>query len=344
MITDTNTLVRKNILELDPYSSAREEFKGNGHILLDANENPVETGFNRYPDPNQSELKGIISKWRKVDTDRIFLGNGSDEAIDLLIRCYCEPGIDNVIIPVPTYDMYRVFATINSTQVRSVLRKEDFTLDIEGLLNAADQNSKILFLCSPNNPTGNSVPPEEIENLVQNFNGLVVVDEAYIDFSPHDSLLSLIKQYPNLVILQTFSKALGLAGLRVGIAYSSPEVIGIINKVKPPYNLNTLSLQNAADALRYPETTRMWVETIQKQKEVLCGELRKLDSVLETFSSDSNFLLVKFKDADNVYKQLIERGIVVRNRSKAPLLEGCLRITVGTEQENINLIKTLKSL
>jgi histidinol-phosphate aminotransferase len=343
---DIKALVRENIKKLKPYSSAREEFSGEAKIFLDANENslgsPLPRNYNRYPDPMQSAIKARIAAKYGINVSEIFVGNGSDEAIDLAFRIFCEPGIDSAIICPPTYGMYEVSAQINNVNLRKVPLKEDFSLDFEALKLAFEENSKLLFICSPNNPTGNSFPAEQIIELIASFPGIVVLDEAYVHFSSQRSLVQQIKNFPNLIVLQTFSKAWGLAGLRVGLAFSNEEIIGLYNKVKPPYNLSEVVQELMLKALDNEDKVEAMVKEILTERIILASELQKFSFVKKIFPSDANFLLVRFEDADLTYKFLIEEKIVVRNRSRIELCQGCLRITVGTSQENQELLQALQ--
>ena len=341
-MTRVDQLIRKNIKDLIPYSSAREEYTGESAIFLDANENPYNSGTNRYPDPLQSALKLKISQLKNVAADRIFLGNGSDEPIDLLIRAFCEPGSDNIISIKPSYGMYKVCADINNVEFREVLLNQNFQIDKEGIVKVADRNSKLLFLCSPNNPTSNYLYREDIQYILEVFNGLVILDEAYIDFSGEASLLNLLANYPNLVILQTLSKAWGMAGLRLGMAFASKEIIDILTRIKYPYNINILTQQFVYDRLNKVEEKENWVKMILEQREVLRKRLEKLPFVENILHSDANFLMVRFTDPKKVYQFLTGRKIIVRDRSRVPLCEGCLRITIGTPDENETLIKALQ--
>lgn len=338
-------LVRKTILNMKSYSSARDEFKEfeTNLIFLDANENPFSNGYNRYPDPQQKLLKTLVAKQKKVSLNQILLGNGSDEVLDLLFRAFCEPNQDNIITLPPTYGMYGVLADLNAIENREILLTNDFEPNVDEILNAVSENTKIIFLCSPNNPTGNSFSDESILYLLKNFNGLVVLDEAYIDFSSKQSCLSELNDFPNLVIIQTLSKAYGLAGLRVGIAYASEEIISILNKIKPPYNLNTASQEIAMKKLSQNTLTAQ-VKKIVSERGNVIKSLKTINFIKQIVPSDSNFILIKVDDATLRYNQLIKAGIVVRNRSSQPLCENCLRITIGTKEENNQLIKTLKSL
>ena len=336
-------LVRENILRLTPYSSARSEFKGAARIFIDANENPYDTGLNRYPDPLQWALKARIAEWRGIGAAHIFLGNGSDEAIDLLVRIFCEPGRDHIVIVPPTYGMYQVSADIADVGVRSVPLLKTFQPDVEAILAQADAHAKLLFLCSPNNPTANDFEPERLRRLIAGFPGIVVVDEAYIDFSAQPGCVSWIAEFPNLVVLQTFSKAWGLAGIRLGMAFASEEIIALFNKVKPPYNVNELTQRAALEALSDQKKQEEWVRNILWQRTLLTQYFSGLEYVERIYPSDANFLLVKVRDANGLYRYLADRGIVVRNRSSVPGCEGCLRITVGTPQENELLLEALVS-
>jgi histidinol-phosphate aminotransferase len=337
-------ITRKNIRSLQPYSSARDEFTGEASVFLDANENPFNAPYNRYPDPRQLELKKQLSLLKKIPTDSIFLGNGSDEPIDLLFRAFCEPGFDNVVAISPTYGMYRVAADINNISYREVLLEEDFSLNARKILSAVDSSTKMIFLCSPNNPTGNALDQKEILSIIQNYNGLVVLDEAYIDFCPEKSLINNLGIYTNLVILQTLSKAWGLAGIRLGMALASPEIISILNKIKYPYNINLLTQHKALEMLQTETTKNEWVETILQQKEILATELAKLPMTLKLYPSDANFILVKTTAAKAIYNALVDKQIIVRDRSKVSLCGECLRITVGKAEENSMLINALKEI
>ena len=342
---DINKLTRTNVLNMKPYASARDEFKDFKHemIYLDANENPFDNGLNRYPDPQQLELKELIAEKRNVKVENILIGNGSDEVLDLLFRAFCEPNKDNVITLPPTYGMYEVLANLNAVENRAVLLNDDFQPDAEAILSKTDENTKILFLCSPNNPTGNSFSDKIIFELLSNFNGLILIDEAYIDFSEKDSWLLLLKEYPNLVICQTLSKAYAMAGVRIGLLYGSAEIISILNKIKPPYNINVLSQEKAIKKIQQ-STLEFQVKKIITEREKLTKELKKITFIEKVITSDANFILVKVDDATLRYNQFIENGIVVRNRSNQPLCENCLRITIGTKEENEKVIQLLKTL
>jgi histidinol-phosphate aminotransferase len=344
---DINNLQRENIKNLRPYSTARDEYKGQAQVFLDANENsfgsPLDHNYNRYPDPLQLDLKDAISKIKGVPIENTFLGNGSDEAIDLLFRAFCEPGRDNVIILPPTYGMYEVSANINNVEVRKVNLLSNYQLDLEGIAEAVDSNTKIIFICSPNNPTGNSIIRTDIETILANFEGLVVIDEAYINFSKQRTFIPELTEYGNLVILQTFSKAWGLAALRLGMAFAARTVIDILNKVKPPYNINQATQDLALKALENVEQVNEWIKITVAERDLLSKELLNLDVVKTVYPSDANFILVEVSDATGIYNYLVEQGIIIRDRSKVTLCEGCLRITIGTSSENEMLVNTLKS-
>src|SRR6195952_1741121 len=340
-------ILRNNIKNLTPYSSARDEFQGEASVYLDANENafgsPLEQQFNRYPDPLQYNVKKRLSEIKGLPVRNIFLGNGSDEAIDILFRCFCNPGVDNVILVPPTYGIYQVSANINDVETRKVSLTEEFQLNLDGIAEAIDEHTKLIFICSPNNPTGNSIDRADVETLLANFNGIVVVDEAYINFSRQKTFIQELTEYANLVVLQTLSKAWGLAGLRVGMAFASEEIIEVMNKVKPPYNINEASQQLALKALQNIEQVNSWIKETLVQRDKLVLELKEHDFVLDIYPSDANFILVKTTDPRSIYSYLVEKGIIVRDRSKIDLCEGCLRITVGTPNENKILIDTLKN-
>ena len=344
---DINNLQRENIKNLRPYSTARDEYKGQAQVFLDANENsfgsPLDQNYNRYPDPLQLDLKDAISKIKGVPIENTFLGNGSDEAIDLLFRAFCEPGRDNVIILPPTYGMYEVSANINNVEVRKVNLLPNYQLDLEGIAEAIDLNTKIIFICSPNNPTGNSIIRTDIETVLANFEGLVVIDEAYINFSKQRTFIPELTEYGNLVILQTFSKAWGLAALRLGMAFAARTVIDILNKVKPPYNINQATQDLALKALENVEQVNEWIKITVAERDLLSKELLNLEIVKTVYPSDANFILVEVTDASGIYNYLVEQGIIIRDRSKVTLCEGCLRITIGTSTENEMLVNTLKT-
>lgn len=341
-----NKLVRSNIAGLKPYSSARDEYQANGQemIFLDANENPFQTDVNRYPDPQQRNLKAELSKLKQIPEENILLGNGSDEVLDLLFRAFCEPKKDNIITLPPTYGMYKVLAGINDIENREVLLTSDFQPDVERILEVVDDNTKMLFLCTPNNPTGNSFSEEKIQELLENFKGLVVIDEAYIDFSQRESWLNSLKEYPNLVVTQTLSKAFGMAGIRLGICYASQEIIAILNRIKPPYNVNELTQLRAFQRIMNPEKINSEVSDILNERMNLSKVLVQVNFVEKVYDSDANFILAKVDNAVQRYEQLLEKGIVIRNRTTQPLCENTLRFTVGTPAENKRLIEALKSL
>lgn len=342
-----NNLVRENIKSMKPYSSARDEFEDfdtADMIFLDANENPFENGVNRYPDPQQSSVKKVLAKQKRVQTNQILLGNGSDEVLDLIFRAFCEPKVDNVITLPPTYGMYGVLANINAVENREILLSNNFQPQVEKILNAVDENTKIIFLCSPNNPTANSFSDESVAYLLKNFNGLVVIDEAYIDFSKKQSWMNELDEYPNLVITQTLSKAYGLAGIRLGICYASAAVISVLNKIKPPYNVNELTQLRALERLSEPEKIKSEIISIIAQREELLKVLVDVKFVEKIYPTEANFILIKVDDANKRYAELIAKGIVIRNRTTQPLCENTLRLTIGTESENIILMNALKDL
>ena len=345
---DVKKIVRRNIQELVPYSSARAEFNGTASVWLDANENcfgsPVGKDLNRYPDPLQVKLKASIANWKETAPNNIFLGNGSDEAIDLLFRIFCEPGKDNVIICPPTYGMYEVSANINDIAVRIAPLTPSFQLDIPVMWNCIDPNTRLIFICSPNNPAGNNMNRGAILTMCRNFDGIVVVDEAYIDFSEQASLLDELDSTPNLVILQTFSKAMGMAGIRLGMAFASVEIISLFNKVKAPYNVSEITQRCALEVLGKKSEIDISIKQILTERERLERELKSCGIVKRIYPSSANFLLVKVEDAEKVYEELKKKGVIVRDRSNVRLCEGCLRITVGTEGENELLIKIFKEL
>ncbi|WP_306014085.1 MULTISPECIES: histidinol-phosphate transaminase [unclassified Allomuricauda] len=343
---DVNRLVRESVRKLQPYSSARDEYVSDGSemIFLDANENPFDNGVNRYPDPYQRSLKSVLSEQKGLTEQQILLGNGSDEVLDLIYRAFCEPNQDNIITLPPTYGMYKVLAGINAVENREVLLTKDFEPNVTEILKVADSNSKLLFICSPNNPTGNAFQKKGIKELLESFNGLVVVDEAYIDFSNDESWVSELKQYPNLIVTQTLSKAYGLAGIRLGICYASEEIIGILNKIKPPYNVNQLTQQRALQRVLHQDLVKQEVKQILDEREELIKALKDLEFVTALYPTDANFVLAKVDDANKRYQQLLEKQVVVRNRSTQPLCENTLRFTVGTPEENKKLIAILKEL
>ncbi|RYY98049.1 MAG: histidinol-phosphate transaminase [Chitinophagaceae bacterium] len=342
---DLHKLIRPNIRDLKPYSSARSEYSGSAQVFLDANENsfgsPLTKWYNRYPDPLQWELKKKIAAVKNVPAESMLLGNGSDECIDLLLRAFCEPALDEVLICPPTYGMYEVYARINNVRIAEVPLLPDFQLDLEGIESALTPATKIIWICSPNNPTGNSIDREAIEVILNNFDGLVVVDEAYINYSRQRSFLPELKDYPNLVVLQTFSKAWGLAALRLGITYASTEIIDVLNKIKPPYNINAATQELARNALdKLDEVNLMIRETVQ-ERDALIRSLSAVPGVERIFPTDANFVLVRIREATRVYEYLRARGIIVRNRSNVLLCDDCLRITVGTPQQDAQLINAL---
>ena len=340
-------LVRENIKRLQPYSSARKEFTGRAEIFLDANENsfgsPLDKNFHRYPDPLQSEIKKKIAAWNDIEKNEIFIGNGSDEAIDLLFRIFCEPGRDKVLICPPTYGMYEVSAEINNVKIKRAKLTKDFELDRQRVENELDADTKLIFICSPNNPTGNSLNEKTILDIAENFQGIVVIDEAYIHFSDKESFVAAIKNFKNIVVLQTFSKAWGLAGLRVGLAYADAEIIKLFNKVKPPYNVSEIAQSAILQALENKEKIEKTIEEIISERGKLIKNISDLKIVEKIYRSDANFILVKTIDADSIYKFLVDEKIIVRNRSNIEMCEGCLRITVGTPLENEKLLNSLKN-
>ncbi len=341
---DLNNLLRKNIIDLKPYSSARDEYSGEAMVFLDANENPFNEPFNRYPDPLQRKVKEKVSELKKISVDQVFLGNGSDEPIDLSIRAFCEPGADNIVTIHPTYGMYKVAADINNVEVKMVSLNEDFSLNPVNILNAANERTKMIFLCSPNNPTGNSLAKDAMLEIIRNFQGIVVLDEAYVDFAPGKSLLPGLKDFPNLIILQTFSKAWGMAGIRLGMAFASSEIISVLNKIKYPYNLNVLTQQKALELLNNQEQVNKWVKLLIAERQKMAELLKEFPFVNKIYPSDANFLLVQMFDAPGIYAYLVEKGVIVRDRSKIHLCDNSLRITIGTSEENNQLLKTLKEL
>ncbi|RXR18998.1 histidinol-phosphate transaminase [Flavobacterium amnicola] len=343
---EINQLIRTNIAQMQPYSSAREEYKESDKqmVFLDANENPFENGSNRYPDPQQKSVKRILSEHKRIPENQILLGNGSDEVLDLLFRAFCEPNVDNVITLPPTYGMYAVLSNLNAIKNREVFLNADFEPDVQAILNQIDENTKIIFLCSPNNPTGNSFSDESIVTLLKHFKGLVLIDEAYIDFSDKESWLQELGDYPNLIISQTLSKAYGMAGIRLGILYASTEIITVLNKIKPPYNVNSLTQSKALERLNQYEDVISEIVNIKEGREYLLKQLLQVNFIEKIYPTDANFILVKVDDANFRYQQLLEKGIVVRNRSTQPLCSNCLRITIGTKEENEQLINTLKSI
>ena len=352
---DLDKLIRENIKNLTPYSSARHEFTGKASVFLDANENafgsPLPSAFgegkgvryNRYPDPLQWQLKFQLAKIKGVPAENIFVGNGSDEVIDLAYRIFCNPGKDNVIICPPTYGMYEVSANINDVEIKKINLTENFQLDVEGILNAVDENTKLLFICSPNNPTGNNMNREDVEAVFNNFTGLIIIDEAYINYSKQKTFIQELTEYPNLIVMQTLSKAWGLAALRLGLCYASMDIIDLFNKVKPPYNVNKASQQLGLEALQDTTIVNNWIKEVVEQKAILIKEMQQLSFVEKIYPSDANFILVKVDNANLLYDYLAGNGVIVRNRSKDVHCENCLRITIGTMEENKTLINLLKN-
>ena len=339
-----NRLLRENIRNLKPYSSARDEFSGDAAVFLDANENPFNSPWNRYPDPHQWILKEKVGEIKNVPINKIFLGNGSDEPIDLLFRAFCEPGKDNVVSINPTYGMYRVAADTNNISVIPVSLNADFELDAEAVLSAVSPGTKIIFLCSPNNPTGNALDNDGMLQIINSFEGLVVVDEAYIDFCPEKSFLPGLEKYPNLVILQTFSKAWGMAGLRLGMAFAAEQIIEILSRIKYPYNLNILTQQKGLELLAGEQLKSEWVAVILKEREKMIRNLKTYPFVVKVYPTDANFVLVKVHDPRGIYKYLVEEKIIVRDRSSIALCEGCLRISIGSPEENATLMEAFDQL
>ncbi|MDD2436027.1 MAG: histidinol-phosphate transaminase [Massilibacteroides sp.] len=337
-------LVRKNVLKMKPYSSARNEYQGDASVFLDANENPFDSGYNRYPDPYQWKVKERISVLKGVPKEMILLGNGSDEPIDLLIRVFCDPGKDAITSISPSYGMYEVSAEVNNVEFRKVPLTSDFELNADELLRVAGTDSKLIFLCSPNNPTGNNLSEKEIRKVLTQFEGLVIIDEAYIDFSAALSYTLKLEQYPNLVVLQTFSKAWAAAAVRLGMAFASPEIISLLNKIKYPYNINQLTQEYALRLLAGEDRMKEQLVQILKGRTELDRKLRDIACVKKIYPSDANFILVRVTDANGIYHRLVEKGIIVRNRTNVALCEGCLRITVGTEEENRILLDELEKI
>lgn len=336
-------LVRPNILRLTPYSCARNEFNGmNAHVFLDANENPYNANLNRYPDPLQEDLKKEIAKVKGVPAENIFLGNGSDEAIDLIYRIFCEPRVDNVVAIAPTYGMYEVCADINDVEYRPVLLNEDFQLDADKLLEACDAHTKVIWICSPNNPTGNLLERQQIEKVLTTFQGIVVIDEAYSDFAQERPFRYELANYPNIVVLNTFSKAWACAAIRLGMAFASNDIISLFNKVKYPYNVNLLTQEKAIEILHSPSKIQQWLSIITTERAHLLPAIGELPICQHIYPTDSNFFLVRVTDADDIYRYLVERGIIVRNRNRVALCGNCLRVTVGTPQENCELLSALR--
>ena len=341
-----NKLLRKNILGMKPYSSARDEYKDlqADMVFLDANENPFDTPLNRYPDPQQTRLKESIASQKMVSTDQLLLGNGSDEVLDLIFRAFCEPNQDSILTTPPTYGMYDVLANLNAVDNILVPLSPDFQLEVDSILDAIKPQTKLLFICSPNNPSGNSVERKAIERLLKNFNGLVIIDEAYIDFTKDPSWTQVLEQYPNLIVTQTLSKAYGLAGIRLGICYASKEIIAVLNKIKPPYNINSLTQEAAIKAFENKDSVEAQIESILNERINLINAFKSVPFIKKIYPSEANFILIKVDDANKRYEELIKNGIVVRNRSSQLHCENCLRITVGTPSENTQLITLLKTL
>lgn len=341
-----NSLIRENVKALKPYSSAKDEYKGfkKDMVFLDANENPINNGVNRYPDPQQTSVKQVLAEQKEVSVENILLGNGSDEVLDLIYRAFCEPKQDNVITLPPTYGMYSVLAATNDIENREVLLTDYFQPDVDAIIKTIDEQTKLLFICSPNNPTGNAFNATLIKELLYEFKGLVIIDEAYIDFSSKESWLNELENHPNLIVTQTLSKAYGLAGIRLGICYASAEIISVLNKIKPPYNVNKLTQQRALKRLLNLDIVQNEVNTILSQKHKLLKLLPEIEFIEEIYPTDGNFILVKVDDANKRYTQLLEKGIVVRNRSNQPLCHNCLRFTIGANNENKKLIKALNEI
>ena len=341
-----NNLLRENIKTLKPYSSARDEYKeATGEmVFLDANENPFQNGVNRYPDPQQHRVKSQLSILKGISTENILLGNGSDEVLDLIFRVFCEPNQDEIITLPPTYGMYGVLANINAIENIEVELGQDFQLKVGEILDASNSKTKLLFLCSPNNPTANSFEANRIENLISNFKGIVIIDEAYIDFSKAESWINRLNEFPNLIVTQTLSKAYGMAGIRLGICYASKSIISVLNRIKPPYNVNELTQLRALERLSKPADISEEIKNILQQRDWLISQLNQITCIKNVYPSDANFVLVKVDDANKRYSELIQKGIVIRNRTTQPLCENCLRFTVGSQMENIKLITALKTL
>ena len=342
---DIQSLVRENVKSLKPYSSARDDFEGTASVFLDANENPFPTGYNRYPDPHQRLLKEAIAQLKNLKPDQLFLGNGSDEAIDLLFRVFCEPGRDRVAIPQPTYGIYTISANVNDVKVIPSSLTNSFELDSKAVLKSTTPHTKLIFLCSPNNPSGNLLDAKQIEVILKSFSGLVIVDEAYIDFAESESWTTRLDEFPNLVILQTFSKAWGLAGLRLGMCFASPEIITLLNKIKPPYNINSFTQSEVLKFINFGKSERdRMVASIKQERDRLKVHLGRIQAVKKVHPSDANFFLVEVTDAKKSYEQLVSKSIIVRDRSTVVLCSNCLRITVGTKEENDLLIQAMRLL
>lgn len=341
-----NTIIRENVKAMKPYSSARDEYVSDGSkmVFLDANENPFENGVNRYPDPQQRSLKVVLAEQRGVKSSQILLGNGSDEVLDLLFRAFCNPKQDNIITLPPTYGMYTVLANLNEVEERKVQLQEDFQPNVEAILKAVDTNTKMLFICSPNNPTANLISLEKITYLLQNFNGLIVIDEAYIDFAEQDSWVKQLSNYPNLIVTQTLSKAYGLAGIRLGLCFASEQIVAILNKIKPPYNVNELTQKRALERVSDINTVNSEVLDILNQRTILIKALSEVNFVSKIYPTEANFILAKVDDANKRYDQLLKKGIVIRNRTTQALCENTLRFTVGTKEENQLLVRAMKEI
>ena len=338
-------LIRPNIRRLEPYSCARTEYSGNtATVMLDANENPYNAPYNRYPDPLQTELKRKIAAVKGVDENKIFLGNGSDEAIDLAYRCFTQPGVDNVVAMEPTYGMYKVCADINDVEYRPVLLDDNFAMSADKMLDACDQNTKLMWICSPNNPTGNSIDRSEIVKVLQTFDGIVVIDEAYADFSQEVPMRTFIDKFPNMIVLNTMSKAWGCAAIRLGMAFAQPDIIGLYNKVKYPYNINLLTQQHALKALDNTYATDKLVKILLQERERMISAFRLLPQCKHVYPTDANFFLARMTDATAIYQYLVGQGIIVRNRSNVALCHNCLRITIGSKTENTQLLAALRSM
>lgn len=346
-ILDLNGLLRDNIKHLKPYSSARDEYKGfkNTMLFLDANESPFENGVNRYPDPYQLLLKQRLSELKNVKTSQILLGNGSDEIIDLIFRAFCEPNLDKIITLPPTYGMYDVLAKINAVEnIEIPLEVTDFQPDVAQILNTANKHTKLLFLCSPNNPTANSLDSDKIERLLNEFKGIIIIDEAYIDFSSDESWLNRLAEFPNLIVVQTLSKAFGLAGIRLGICYASIKIISVLNKIKPPYNVNELTQERALKELNNQDLVKSQIEHIKTERQILIKQLESIDFIEKIYPSETNFVLIRVDDANKRYHQLLKQNIVIRNRTNQLGCKNCLRITIGTKDENLKLIIALNNM
>ncbi|MBN2639456.1 MAG: histidinol-phosphate transaminase [Bacteroidales bacterium] len=340
-MTDINKLLRPHLLNRKPYASARDEFTEPAEIYLDANENPFPSATNRYPDPRQVKLKAVVARLKEVQPEQVFIGNGSDEVLDLLFRAFCEPGQDNVIITPPTYGMYEVLAQINNILLKEAPLNTDYSLNAELLLSQVEGNTKLIFLCNPNNPTGNLLDTTAVEQVLQSFNGLVVIDEAYIDFANNPGFLPQLQSYDNLVVVQTLSKAWGLAGLRLGLGFASPEIVQILDNIKPPYNINSNSQQEALKRLADPSKAKAQVQLIVLEREDMRKALESLPGVHRVYPSETNFLLVQIENATKIYHSLLQQGIVLRNRSGILHCNECLRITIGTPEENARVLKAL---